>query len=494
MTCGVVGSLRASKLASTTSRIAALVLAVPVAAGVALDAAQSQTRLALQQPPAATLVKTTIPFEEARPILEALRRDLLPPEMQDKTVDERRRSWPGWIADHDAEIRQRVDRGDDDSLANLLLFGTTFLRGPYDDVVSKADQERTRIPGRDEQGVERRIDAMVAAIASSDDDERLQFARSVVERAGINPATAEGRLETRRYLAAIIQRMTSERDRYEQERTDRPLDFAKQSTLFSDRGLSSDTSMLPNFAIDRTLAAIKAKNALGAATVRRVAVIGPGLDFMNKKGGYDFYPPQMLQPFAVVGSLRRLEFAAADMALITFDLSRRVNRHLELARQRAKAGGAYVMRLARDLDEPWNQELIAYWNQFGDGIGAPASAMVPGGVKNVDARAVRVSPATVLSIVPQDLNIVVERLDAPPAGAVFDLIIGTNVFIYYDVFEQSLALANVSSMLRAGGLFLSNDFLNLLPTIPLNTVGYTDVGYSPTAAGSGDRVFWYQRQ
>ena len=59
-----------------------------------------------------------------------------------------------------------MDRGDDDSLANLLLFGTTFLRGPYDDVVSKADQERTRIPGRDEQGVERRIDAMQLAPAA----------------------------------------------------------------------------------------------------------------------------------------------------------------------------------------------------------------------------------------------------------------------------------------------------------------------------------------
>jgi len=466
---------------------------VPVAAGMVLSAAQSQTRLALQQPAAATLAKTPIPFEDARPILEALRSDLLPPEMQNKTLDERRRSWPGWIADHDAAVRERVDRGDDDSLANLLLFGTTFLRGPYDDVVSKADHGGTGIPAHDEQDVERRLDAMVAGIASSDGDERLQFARTVVERAGINPATAGGRLETRRYLATIIQRMTSDRDRYEQERTDRPLDFAKQSTLFSDRGLSSDTSMLPNFAIDRTLTAIKAKKALGASTVRRVAVIGPGLDFMNKKGGYDFYPPQTLQPFAVVGSLRRLRFAAADMELITFDLSRRVNRHLELARQRAKAGDAYVLRLARDLDEPWNQELIAYWNQFGDGIGAPASAMVPAGVKNVDARAVRVSPSTVLSIVPQDLNIVVERIETRSTSA-FDLIIGTNIFIYYDVFEQSLALANVSRMLRAGGLFLSNDFLNLLPAIPLNTVGFTDVGYSPSASGSGDRVFWYQRQ
>ena len=52
----------------------------------------------------------------------------------------------------------------------------------------------------------------------------------------------------------------------------------------------------------------------------------------------------------------------------------------------------------------------------------------------------------------QDVNIVTERLD----GGAFDLVIATNVFIYYDLFEQALALSNVEAMLRPGGFLLAN--------------------------------------
>lgn len=37
----------------------------------------------------------------------------------------------------------------------------------------------------------------------------------------------------------------------------------------------------------------------------------------------------------------------------------------------------------------------------------------------------------------------------------FDLIVATNVLVSYDNFEQAQALANVSAMLRPGGIFLT---------------------------------------
>jgi chemotaxis methyl-accepting protein methylase len=40
-----------------------------------------------------------------------------------------------------------------------------------------------------------------------------------------------------------------------------------------------------------------------------------------------------------------------------------------------------------------------------------------------------------------------------PATERFDLIIATNIFIYYDVFEQSLAMLNVERMLRPGAFY-----------------------------------------
>ena len=70
-------------------------------------------------------------------------------------------------------------------------------------------------------------------------------------------------------------------------------------------------------------------------------------------------------------------------------------------------------------------------------------------------RGVSIDPAAVLSIAPQDLNIIVQRLPLADAER-FDLIVATNILVYYDAFDQALALANIASMLRPGGYFLTN--------------------------------------
>ena len=101
-----------------------------------------------------------------------------------------------------------------------------------------------------------------------------------------------------------------------------------------------------------------------------------------------------------------------------------------------------------------------------------------------------------MSIVAEDLNIVLQRLEPLGADERFDLIVATNILVYYDVFEQSLALANVAKMLRPGGFFLTNNGIFELPTIPIDWVGQTDVTDMrlPGIGDTGDRVFWYRRQ
>ena len=86
--------------------------------------------------------------------------------------------------------------------------------------------------------------------------------------------------------------------------------LADQVTIFRDRGLASDTLLWINFAIDQALAEMKAAGALRPRSVRRVAIIGPGLDFADKQEGYDFYPQQTIQPFALIDSLGRAGLAA----------------------------------------------------------------------------------------------------------------------------------------------------------------------------------------
>ena len=71
----------------------------------------------------------------------------------------------------------------------------------------------------------------------------------------------------------------------------------------------------------------------------------------------------------------------------------------------------------------------------------------------------------------------------------FDLVHATNDLVYYDVFEQALAHANIASMLRPGGLLLTNTAV--LPTPPMKaSASYLRV---PHTAQRYDDMFWYER-
>ena len=266
-----------------------------------------------------------------------------------------------------------------------------------------------------------------------------------------------------------------------------------RSTLYHTRGLSSDTSIRPDFAIDQTLDALASQGMLATGSVRRVGIIGPGLDFTDKAEGYDFYPQQTTQPFSVIDSLLRLGLArAGDLRVATFDLSPRVNLHLDAARQRARSGVAYTLMLPRNTDERWRSGLNAFWTSFGRRIGDEAKVSQPP-PDGIAMRAVRVRPDIVLAIEVRDLNVVVERLVPASDEDRFDIIVATNILVYYDVFEQSLALANIASMLRPGGFLLSNNVLVELPVIPVRAVGDTRTVYSDRPDDSDD-VIWYRRQ
>ena len=99
----------------------------------------------------------------------------------------------------------------------------------------------------------------------------------------------------------------------------------------------------------------------------------------------------------------------------------------------------------------------------------------------------RIRPDVVLACEPVDLNIVLERISLAEANR-FDLMVGTNIFIYYDAFERSLALENAGAMLKPGGLLLTNDRLPEVPGGAMRQAGLTDVQYNH------DSVGWYRKQ
>ena len=220
--------------------------------------------------------------------------------------------------------------------------------------------------------------------------------------------------------------------------------------------------------------------------------MGPGLDFVEKAEGQDFYPPQSMQALALADSLVRLGLSRPESLSITaFDISPRVLDHLERARSRAVGGEGYVLQLPRPR-EGWAAPFVAYWRRFGDAVAGPAEAVTPpASAGPLDVRAVRVRPEVVAAVHPVDLNVVYQRLDLPPAER-FDLVVATNILVYYDTFEQCLALANVARMTAMGGLFLSNNSVLELPGSTLRSVGYTTVVFSDQP-DDGEHVIFYRR-
>jgi hypothetical protein len=178
-------------------------------------------------------------------------------------------------------------------------------------------------------------------------------------------------------------------------------------------------------------------------------------------------------------------------AMTTFDVSGRVNQHLQAARARAQSGQPYPINAPRDTSARWNPELVSYWERFGDRIGEPSPASAPAAAGAVVVRSVRVRPDVVARIDPQDVNVVLQRIELPP-GDRFDLIVATNVLVYYDVFDQCLALTSLARMLRPGGVLLSNTEVPVLPHLPITRIGYTELAYTdqPNAV---DRLVWLQR-
>ena len=426
---------------------------------------------------------------EARPILESFAGEF--PKGLDRAPDSA--SWLKWETARDHEIRSRLERGDADSIVNLILFGTSFTSRP------RVTAKQTEASDGDSEAAGRlilaRVQDFAAAVSHPGRNERLRFAGAWLKEYGVDSSypAADKRIVV--VLLENIRRVLGEQRAY-----NRAIESAKQagdagrlfvtrSSLYRDRGLSLDTSFRPNYAIERSLTEIKSAGLLGQ--IRRAAVIGPGLDFTDKRSGYDFYPIQTLQPFALVDSLRRLRMAETWPVVEIVDLSARVLDHVRDAVAQARKGSAYTVQVPLDQDTRWLPETTDYWRRFGSEIGSSAQALSPPPGVEVRTRAVRIRPDVVKLLRAADLNVVLQHLPLPDDRKL-DLMIATNVMLYYEPFEQALALQNIAGMLRTGGMLLTNNALPEVKGVPMQPVGGTSVAYSEDP-DDGDQVLWYKR-
>ena len=307
------------------------------------------------------------------------------------------------------------------------------------------------------------------------------FVHDLLQKKGFDP----GSQPTGTFILDNLQRVLKERIEINQKIETQD----SSNNVFSSRGVSLDTTIFPNYAIHTALREAQSQGAL--KSVARAAIIGPGLDFIDKESGFDYYPLQTLQPFALADSLAGLKLGQPKITIL--DISFRVRSHMEVARRNAQTRQSYVIQLPRNTNIPWLRGVLDYWKNFGDALAMPAPAITtPANLPDVDARAVRFPTATVLAMDTADVNIVSQRLNLPAAER-YDLVVATNILVYYTPFEQALALANIAAMLKPGGLLLTNDELPTPESVPMKLANRTEVLYTDQPS-KGDTVFAYKRQ
>jgi hypothetical protein len=412
------------------------------------------------------------------------------------TDEEKEDAWLNWIKSRDAEIRSRLVRGDEDTMINFLLMGVSFTRHPRISRDEIALLQSSQDLNKKLQIINPRLEDFIRSLKNPGNNRRLNFLRELVQSRGYEIDNSTKKESLKKYLwenlARVLREQTDYAQKLESIRALGHIDeaLASFSQLYKDRGLSLDTSLSSGFIIEHSLKAMIAKGILKPGSIKRIAIIGPGLDFIDKAWGYDLYPEQTLQPFAVINSVLKLNLSnVSDLEITTFDISPRTNWHLQ---EMIKAKPPkYTLHLLMDSATKPNGELRTYWEQMGDRIGKVSKPIpLPQTLSNLKVRAVSIDPQIIAQIKPVDLNIICQNQNLPE-NKKFDLIIATNIFIYYNSFEQSLASLNLGKMLAPSGFLLCNTALAVPPFLQLQPIGFdTAVGFNRPVEKS-DTIFWF---
>src|SRR5260370_10177631 len=224
-------------------------------------------------------------YSDAKPIIEALE-EALPPEVRDIPAENGEAAWIDWAKSRDTQIRARLAQGDEDTVVNFLLFGTSFthqsrlrpellrrLRDTEHEVSSK--QTESSIP----QLLRGRIQDLLISIESRRGNERLAFARRVLARRGVGSRTPAEQARAAQFLEGRLVTMLKEESTYAhmiqsaRQLCTAPEQLAHRSPFFRSTVLSLDTSWRPDFAIEESLRVLKDRRLILPGSVHRVAVI-----------------------------------------------------------------------------------------------------------------------------------------------------------------------------------------------------------------------------
>jgi SAM-dependent methyltransferase len=199
------------------------------------------------------------------------------------------------LAAIDLRTSQRLHEGDWDHLIFYMLQSRTFTPADPIEPAGSASKFMAADPHRIPPGVEARIASFLAALDAPSNDRQRHFATLIPAR---DPARE---METQ--YARVM--------RFLYDKEIRCRDQACIADLYIDRGLSTDTSERAFHTVEAAVAWI-AKNR-PRVQMRRVLILGPGVDLAPRTALREDSPPRVYQPDQVTRLLRPQRVDCADV-------------------------------------------------------------------------------------------------------------------------------------------------------------------------------------
>ena len=303
----------------------------------------------------------------------------------------------------------------------------------------------SRCPARIPPGVRSRVAALARALDSRDADARVTYFRSLARAAFPNARRREDEI-LREY--ARVMRFVYDKEFVAQRSANPSVAVAE---LYRTRGLSTDTAVEAGYVVYNGLGILKSLDP--ARTIRRVLIVGPGLDLAPRTGLLESGPPQSYQPWAVMDALLSLGLSRVeDLQVVAADINPRVVDHLR--RTRANPPRLVLASAIQDSDTvTLAVDYRDYFARLARAIGEIEGTLAPAvGAKAQMEKKVRVNGTVARALSAETLDIVTERLDGPR----FDLIVATNILPYFDDGELSWREQR-RRMLAPGGVFLHKE-------------------------------------
>ena len=333
-------------------------------------------------------------------------------------------AFPEWLVRAGRSAKLRMEEGERDHLIYYLLQSAAFSTRPRVEPALSAREfsESGRIPDV--------VAARMADFLANPRGGRHAYLLTLLPPDGGKEFLER---EYRRAMRFLHQKEFESRRWEGNERRD----FV--ASLYQTRGHSTDTKPEANFAVHTGLEVLRKLEA--ELAIERVLIIGPGQDFAPRTQLRDQGEAQSYQPYAVADSLLALGFSPGSVPRIDCaDINPRVVDFIN----------SFGRRLPPRLFVRWGKAGPDYEQYFQDlGKAAGTVRVIRPGEKEFTVRS-----DAAKSVTARLWNVLTEL---PRSSVQYDLVIATNVLLYFSRQELLLAMNNVRRLLRPGGYFLHNE-------------------------------------